>query len=297
MNRRKFVAQTSMMIPAVFLPIPSMDWSVASKYKMGLQLYTVRDAMEEDAIGTLKRVRELGYEDLELYGFDGEKGEYYGRKAKDFKSLLDDMDLTTSSCHYGLQDFFNKPEDQLMRYVDQCIEGAHILGQSYITWPWLDPKFRNIQGFKLLAGKLNKIGERVKAGGLGFAYHNHGFEFVEHYGQIGYDIIVEETDPDLVKLQLDLYWVAHDSELSCNEWIEKQAGRIVMWHIKDMHKESRDYTELGNGSIDFTPILPAAEESGLEYYYLEQGGNFAVNSMQSITDSAAYFKKHLKKYL
>ncbi len=284
-------------MPAVLLPIPSFDWSMTSRYKMGLQLYTVRDAMEEDAIGTLKKVRALGYEDLELYGFDGEKGEYYGQKAVDFRNLLDDLDLTTSSCHYGLPAFFDKPEDQLMRYVDQCIEGAHILGQSYITWPWLDPKFRNIQGFKLLAGKLNKIGERVKAGGLGFAYHNHGFEFIEQYGQIGYDIILQETDPELVKLQLDLYWVAHDSTLTSNEWIAKQPGRFVMWHIKDMHKESRDYTELGNGSIDFHPILPAAEQSGLEYYYLEQGSNFAVNSMQSIADSAAYFKKHLKKYL
>ena len=264
---------------------------------MGLQLYTVRDAMEEDPIGCLQKVRAMGYEDLELYGFDGEKGEYYGMKSKDFKMLLEDSDLTTSSGHYGLPAFFDKPEEDLMRYVDQCIEGAHALGQSYITWPWLDPKHRNIQGFKLLAGKLNKIGERVKAGGLGFAYHNHGFEFIEHYGQIGYDIIVNETDPDLVKLQLDLYWVAHDSKLSSNEWIDRQAGRIVMWHIKDMHKESLDYTELGNGSIDFHPILPEAKKSGLEYYYIEQGSNFAVNSMQSIADSAAYFKQHLKKYL
>ena len=286
-----------MLLPAVCLPFPKIDLSLKSKYKMGLQLYTVRDFMEKDPKDCLQKVRVLGYEDLELYGFDGEKGEYYGMKAKDFKMLLDDVDLTTSSGHYGLPAFFDKPVEDLMDYVDQCIEGAHILCQDYITWPWLDPKFRTIQGYKLLAGKLNKIGERVKAGGLGFAYHNHGFEFIEHYGQIGYDIIVNETDPELVKLQLDLYWVAHDSKLSCNEWIDKQPGRFVMWHIKDMHKESRDYTELGNGSIDFHPILPQAEEAGLKYYYLEQGGNFAVNSMQSIMDSAMYFTKHLKKYL
>lgn len=286
-----------MLLPAAMMPVPSFGFNSRRKYKMGLQLYTVRDAMEADPIGTLKQVRALGYEDLELYGFDGEKGEYYGYKAKEFKQILDDTGLTTSSCHYGLPAFFDQPEGHLMTYVEQCIKGAHILGQKYITWPWLDPKFRNIESYKKLAGMLNRIGERVLSGGLGFAYHNHGFEFEDHNGEIGYDIIITETDPVLVKLQLDLYWVAHDSALSANEWIALQPGRFVMWHIKDMHNESRDYTELGNGSINFHPILPEAEKAGLEYYYLEQGSNFAVNSMQSIEDSAAYFKKYLKKYL
>ena len=286
-----------MALPAVLMPIPSFSFSLKSKYKMGLQLYTVRDAMEADPLGTLKKVRAMGYEDLELYGYDGEADTFYGFKSAEFNKILQDSDLTTSSCHYGLPAFFDSPEEDLYRYLDQCIEGAHTLGHSFVTWPWLDPKDRNIEGFKKLSGKLNKIGERVVAGGLRFAYHNHGFEFEDHNGQIGYDIITNDTDPELVKLQLDLYWVAHDSEISSEEWINKQAGRIVMWHIKDMHKESRDYTELGNGSIDFLPILPLAEKSGLEYYYLEQGSNFAVNSMQSIADSADYFKKYLKKYL
>ena len=297
MKRRNFIRNSSMALPAILMPIPSFSLSLKSKYKMGLQLYTVRDAMEKDPIGTLKQVSAMGYEDLELYGYDGEAGTFYGFKAAEFKKILEDVNLTTSSGHYGLPAFFDSPEEDLLRYVDQCIEGAHAVGHSFVTWPWLDPKDRNIEGFKKLCAKLNLIGERVKAGGLRFAYHNHGFEFEDHNGQIGYDIITNQTDPELVKLQLDLYWVAHDSQLSSEDWIRKQAGRIVMWHIKDMHKESRDYTELGNGSIDFLPILPLAETSGLEYYYLEQGSNFAVNSMQSIAASAAYFKKHLKKFL
>ena len=297
MKRRKFIQQSSMAVPAAFLPWPEFLMKPASKYKFGLQLYTVRDAMEADPIGTLKKVRAMGYEDLELYGYDGEAGTFYGFTAVDFKKMLEDADLTTSSCHYGLPAFFDSSNDDLLRYVDQCIEGAHAVGHSFITWPWLDPKDRNMEGFKKLVPKLNAIGDRVVKGGLRFAYHNHGFEFDDHNGEIGYDLIVNETDPDLVKLQLDMYWVAHSSKLTSNEWIAKQPGRIVMWHIKDMHKVSRDYTELGNGSIDYHPILPEAEKSGLEYYYLEQGGNFAVNSMQSISDSAEFFKKHLKKYL
>lgn len=133
--------------------------------------------------------------------------------------------------------------------------------------------------------------------GLGFAYHNHGFEFEDHNGQIGFDIILNETDPELVKLQLDWYWVMHSSKLRPAEWIAKAPKRYVMWHIKDMDKITRDYSELGNGSIDYNQILPEASQEGLEFYYLEQGGNFAKDSMQSIADSAIYFKENLQKFL
>ena len=297
MDRRKFIKKTSVAMSATLLPIQGFSMKESFKYKMGLQLFTIRDAMAKDPIGSLKIVRNLGYEDLEIYGYNGDEDTYYGFKTADFKKILEDHELTTSSGHYGLQDFFNKSTDDMMRYVDQCIHGAHILGQDYITWPWLAPEFRNIEGFKKLTGKLNTIGERVTKAGLGFAYHNHGFEFEDHNGEVGYPIILNETDPELVKLQLDLYWVKHSSKLTPKQWIAKQPGRFVMWHIKDMDKVSRDYTELGNGSIDFHPILPEASNAGLEYYYLEQGGNFAKNSIQSITDSANYFKKHLQKIL
>lgn len=93
------------------------------------------------------------------------------------------------------------------------------------------------------------------------------------------------------------YWIMPSSKQSPAELISKQPGRFVMWHIKDMDKVSRDYSELGNGSIDFTVILPEASRAGLQYYYIEQGGNFAKNPIQSITDSASYFKKHLERYL
>ncbi|PCJ95013.1 MAG: xylose isomerase [Flavobacteriaceae bacterium] len=264
---------------------------------MGLQLFTIRDAMEKDPIGSLKIVQSLGYEDLELYGYDADKGTFYGYKSSDFKQILDDHQLTTSSCHYLLFKYLNSPIDDLNRYVDQCIVGAKALNQSYITWPWLDAESRTLDKFKLVSERLNHIGERVTKAGLGFAYHNHNFEFIDQGGETGYDIILRETDPSLVKLQMDLYWVMHSSKLSPKELIESQPGRFVMWHIKDMDKVSRDYTELGNGSIDYTKILPDPSTSGLEYYYLEQGGNFAQNSIQSITDSAVYFKKHLQKYL
>jgi sugar phosphate isomerase/epimerase len=296
-DRRNFMQRSGLLMASAMVPFSSFSMTNAHKYKMGLQLFTIRDAMAEDALGSLKKVRALGYEDLEIYGYNGDKGTYYGYKAADFKKILEDHDLTTTSGHYDLPAFFDKPKDELMRYVDQCIEGAHIMEQPYITWPWLAPNFRTIEGFKQLTGTLNAIGERVTKAGLAFAYHNHGFEFEDHDGQIGYDVILNETEPELVKLQLDWYWVMHSSKLRPGEWIAKAPKRYVMWHIKDMDKVTRDYSELGNGSIDYNQILPEASQEGLEFYYLEQGGNFAQDSMQSIADSAIYFKKNLQKYL
>lgn len=264
---------------------------------MGLQLFSIHKDMTNDPVATLKAVKAMGYEDFETYGFDENKGTYYGYKAPAFKKILDDLHVTASSGHYAFSPYLLKPDDDLNRFVDQCIKGAHTLGMKYITWPWLAPGLRTPDNFRLLAKKLNTIGERVTAAGLGFAYHNHDFEFTDYGGKNGYDIILSETDPSLVKLEMDLYWVMHSSKLSPKELVKNQPGRYVMWHIKDMDKVSRDYTELGNGSIDYVNILPDPMVSGLEFYYLEQGGNFADSPLKSMADSAEYFKKHLEKYL
>ncbi|MFS4491851.1 sugar phosphate isomerase/epimerase family protein [Maribacter sp. 2308TA10-17] len=296
-DRRSFVKQSALIASAAMLPISCVSSDKKPKFKMGLQLFTIRDAMAKDPLGSLKKVAALGYQDLETYGYDGEKGLYYGYKSAEFKQILNDLGLTATSGHYGFSDYFEKSSDAMKRFTDQCIEGAKALDKSYVTWPWLAPEYRTLDNFKPLAEKLNKIGEQVNAAGLGFAYHNHDFEFTDHDGQIGYDIILNETDPSLVKLQMDMYWIKHASKLSPAEWISKQPGRYVMWHIKDMDKVTGDYTEMGNGSIDYIDILSKIDVDALEYYYIEQGGNFASNSMQSITDSAAYFKKHLQKYL
>jgi len=265
------------------------------RYKMGLQLYTMRAAMRSDVDGTLKRIAALGYEELETYGFDPEAIGYYGMPAKAFAQRLRDLKLTAPSGHYDLNRYAGAPVADLTAYVSRCIDGAHALGQTYVTWPLLDEGFRTIDKFKLVAERLNLIGAQIKKAGLQLAYHNHDFEFVEQNGQIGYDIILKETDPALVKLQMDLYWIAHGSKRSPHEWFVRQPGRYVMWHVKDMHKVTRDYTELGNGSIDFTKIWPDAQLAGLKHFFVEQGGNFTKDPFQSITDSADYVKRVLLK--
>ncbi|WP_246203022.1 sugar phosphate isomerase/epimerase family protein [Fulvivirga lutimaris] len=297
MNRRDFIQRTSLIGAAALLPLPTFSMMEKPKYKMGLQLYTIRDAMAANPLATLKAVKAMGYEDFEAYGFDSEKGTFYGYKSAEFKSILDDLELSVTSGHYGFSPYLDKSEDELKRFVDLCIEGAHALNSPYITWPWIAPEQRTMDNFKLMAKLLNIIGEQVTASGLGFAYHNHGFEFEDHNGDNGYDIILNETDSDLVKLQMDMYWVMHSSNTTPKELVDKHPGRYVMWHIKDMDKVSRDYSELGNGSINYVDILPDPEKSGLEFYYLEQGGNFEKSSMDSVATSAKYFKKHLQKFL
>ncbi|KXI29014.1 sugar phosphate isomerase/epimerase family protein [Paraglaciecola hydrolytica] len=301
MNRRDFLQNTGIVAAAsVLLSKSAVSMASTKNYKMGLQLFTVRDEMAKDPIATLKKVKAMGYQDFELYGFDNEQDSYYGFKSSQFKTILDDLELSASSCHYGFSPYLERSESALVRFVDQCIRGAQALNSPYITWPWIAPEQRTLDNFKRMAGMLNKIGEQVAKAGLGFAYHNHGFEFEEHAkvggksGQKGFDILISETDPALVKLQMDMYWVMHSANTTPKKLVEQHPGRFVMWHIKDMDSLSRDYTELGNGSINYLNILPDPAKSGLEYYYIEQGGNFAHSSLESVASSAAYFQTQLK---
>lgn len=292
MTRRTFIQQAGVLAASTGVFPASMQ---RKRYKMGLQLYTMRAALRQDVDGSLKRIAGLGYEELETYGFDPQAIRYYGLDAKEFARRLNDLNLTTPTGHYDLNRFVTTSVDDLKGYFDRCIEGAKALGQTYITWPLIDPDSRTLDKFKVVAERLNIIGAQAKKAGLQVAYHNHDFEFIEQNGQIGYDIILKETDPSLVKLQIDLYWIAHGSKFPANYWFKRAPGRFELWHVKDMHKVSRDYTELGNGSIDFTQIWPDAELAGLKHFFVEQGGNFTHDPWQSITDSAAYVKRVLLK--
>jgi sugar phosphate isomerase/epimerase len=291
-SRRTFMQQAGAFASAALVPAASQP---RRRYKLGLQLFTMRAAMRSDVDGTLKRAAAMGYEEFETYGFDPEGIRYYGLPAKTFAQNLRDLNLTTPSGHYDLNRFVSSGVDDLKRYVDRCVEGAHAVGQAYITWPLVDEGFRTIEGFKAVAERLNVAGQQIKKAGLQLAYHNHDFEFVEQNGQIGYDIILRETDPALVKLQMDLYWIARGSKLTANQWFRRQPGRFVMWHVKDVHRTNLGYTEVGNGTIDFTRIWPDASLAGLKHFFVEQGGNFTHDPFRSIADSAEYVKRVLLK--
>ena len=288
-SRRTLIKQAGAFASAA-LVLPQQP----QRYKLGLQLYTVRAPMRQDLDGTLKRIAGIGYEELETYGFDPEGSRYYGLDASTFAQRLKDLNLTTPSGHYDLNRYVNTGIDELKRYMDRCIEGARALGQSYITWPLIDPDSRTLDKFKVVAERLNIAGEQAREAKLQLAYHNHDFEFIDQNGQRGYDIIMKETDPALVKLQMDLYWVARVSQTP-GDLFRRAPGRFVMWHVKDVHKVSGDYTEVGNGTIDFTKIWPDAELAGLRHFFVEQGGNFTHDPIRSITDSAEYVRRVLLK--
>lgn len=271
---------------------PQKKSSPLRKYKIGLQLFSVRDEMAEDPKGTLITLKEMGYEDFETYGFDPETGTIYGYSVTAFKALLDELGLTVTSGHYGFAGLMESSPEEVSAYVEKCISAAKTLESPYLTWPFVLEDYRNQSGFERLAKLLNQIGQQVTEAGLGFAYHNHGYEFEDWGGTTGYNIILENTNPNWVKLQLDMYWAVHSGKIP-QELVAAQPGRYVMWHIKDMHKESRDYTEMGQGSIDYSIMLPDPKTSGLKYYYIEQGGNFAVSSMESAKTSIRYVKENL----
>ena len=291
-SRRTFLRQQVGIVASAALGWPMAE---SRRYKLGLQLFTMRAAMARDVEDTLTRVAAMGYQEVETYGFDPQAIGYYGMSAKAFAERLRAHGMAAISGHYDLNRYVTTSVDDLRRYVDRCIEGARVLGQTYITWPFLDADSRSIETFKIVAGRLNIIGAQIKKAGLQLAYHNHDFEFIEHDGQIGYDIILKETDPALVKLQIDLYWIARASKLTPHDWFTRQPGRFVMWHVKDMHKTSRDYTEVGNGTIDFTRIWPDAALAGLQHFFVEQGGNFTHDPFRSVSDSADYVKRVLMK--
>ena len=297
MERRNFNKSLALLALSGLNRIDPNLFDTNSDYKMGYQLYSIRDEMAKDPIATLKALKAMGYQDFELYGYEDLEDNFYGFKSKEFKSILDDLNLTITSGHYGFSPYLDKSIDELKAYVDRCIVGAKALNSDYITWPWIAPKQRTMDYFKLMAQRLNVIGEQVTQAGLSFAYHNHGFEFEDHDGETGFDIILRDTDSDLVKLEMDMYWVMHSANFTPKDIVEDQPGRVTLWHIKDMDKLTRDYTELGNGSIDYHQELPDPKKSGLQYYYIEQGGNFTINSTESARSSAEYMKSDLIQYL
>lgn len=269
--------------------------STSNPGKMGLQLYTVRDAMERNVLGTLKALKAMGYTNFESYGYDANSKTYYGMSPEVFKNELKSLDLNSNSGHYGFADYMWSSKDELIAYTDSCIEGASRLGDEFIVWPIVREEDRTPDGFKRLVEQLSIIGERAFAAGMGFAYHNFGYEFAQYEQFMPYKYIIEQTDPAHVQLEVDFYWVARAVIFTPKEVIELAPGRFPLWHIKDMDKVTQDYTELGNGSIDYENLMPDPARAGLKYHYIEQGGNFAENSMSSVAQSAAYFQKHLRQ--
>ncbi|MDQ6531699.1 sugar phosphate isomerase/epimerase [Flavobacterium sp. LHD-85] len=287
-SRRNFIVTTGLAATAV-LASPSFALSM-NKKEIGLQLYTLRDELPKDVKGTLEKVAKAGYTTVETYGFSV-KDQFWGLTPHELKKILDDNGLKAVSGHYNLGSFLY---DGNTTELVASIEAAKILKSDFLTVPWIDEPFRrSIADYKKIAARVNEAAKMCKKAGLKLAYHNHDFEFQKYDGVTGYEILLKETEKDLVYFELDLYWVIHSGNNPL-QLFKENPGRFKMWHVKDKDKKNNDLnTEVGSGTIDFKPIFKEAQQSGMVHFFVEQENNFALNSFESIQSSCDFISKNL----
>jgi len=285
-SRREFL-KTSALVSAGLLAAPSL-FAYDKKY-IGLQLYTVRDAMGKDAAGTLARVAEIGFNSVEAtYG----EGKYYGTDPKVFAQLIKQNNLIAPSAHYLLGEEA-KSQGTLLNGWDKAADDAASIGQKFMICAWLSPNERgSLDHYKKLADDFNRAGEISKKAGLQFCYHNHDFEFIQENGKYPYEILLENTDKNLVKFEIDLYWLTRAGQDPV-ALIDKHPGRFPLWHVKDMDRtEKKMFTEVGNGVVNFKRIFEHTKKAGLKYFFVEQD-ICPGDPFNSITQSISYIKKNL----
>jgi sugar phosphate isomerase/epimerase len=285
MNRRAFLGTS-----AATLLGSDLSWALPADHKIktvGVQLYTVRDAMKTDFDGTLAKVAQVGYKEVEFAG-------YFDRAPKDVAAVLKANRLTAPSCHVGYDIVEKKWSEQ--------IEAAHTIGHEFIVCPWIDPAQRTEpDGFKRAADLFQKAGEQSHKAGIQFAYHNHTFEFQPSDalgGKLPYDVLLA-TDPKYVKMELDLCWISVAGKDPI-AYFNKYPGRFPLVHVKDMKqlpkgaegptaspdKEMPNMTEVGGGVIDWKHIFANSGKAGIEHYFVEH--DFPADPFASITKSYGY---------
>jgi sugar phosphate isomerase/epimerase len=240
------------------------------KFGVGLQLYTIRDAMAADVAGSLKKVAGLGYEYLELANYSN--GKFYGFAPKEFKKIVDDLGMKVLSSHTQVE-AAGITVDNAKKMADDHAK----LGVKYCVQPWVEEKDRNIESYKRMVSEWNKVGKIMKGVGIQFGYHNHNFEFANLNGVVPYyDIYMKELDPELVTMEIDFYWATKAGQDPV-EMFKKYPGRFQLFHMKDMSTKQApfftiikdDISPVGAGLIDFKRILAAKKIAGMKYLFVE----------------------------
>lgn len=269
MKRRTFLTGCAGLAATFALPARG----ASSRFPIGLQLYTVAAEIAKDLPGTLKAVHDIGYREVETAGFAG-------LSVTEFRKRLDDAGLTCVSCHLPLAD------GELQRQFDSAHAlGAHFVVAATMSNSKTGKNAADIAGagdraaFDAMTQDMNRIGAAAAKAGLQFAYHNHDFEFKKFGdGQMAYDLLLKQTDKDLVKLEIDCGWMVlggHDPIAT----MRRNPGRVRMLHIKDFAPttarpstttEGHQGTELGRGFIDYKPVLAEARRAGVQHYFVEQ---------------------------
>jgi sugar phosphate isomerase/epimerase len=290
MNRRTFI-ETS-VATALLTSLPSRAFAASHQIeKVGLQLYTVRSLMKDDFAGTIGRVAQVGYKEVEFAG-------YYDHSPADVKAILVKDGLTAPSAHF--------PYEAIETKWTETLEAAKVVGHSYIVCPWVDEKLRkSSDGWKKVVDLFNQAGATSKKAGIQFAYHNHTFEFVPDPnlgGKLPYDYLLENTDPKFVAFEMDLCWITvsgHDPLA----YFAKYPGRFPLVHVKDVKElpkvapdkkdefvdtvfEKKIMTDAGSGVIDWKRIFAHSEQAGIKHYFVEHDS--PADPIASITASYKY---------
>ena len=290
-TRRTFLKTTSvlsaglMIAPSTFKPKDSL---------IGLQLYTVRNAMDKDPKATLARVAQIGYTSIEGATYTGSE-KFYGMGPQEFKSVLKQNGLAFPSSHYMLgEQKINgiSHKGTMLNDWDKAVDDAAEVGLKYMVCAFLMESERgDLDHYKKVADDLNVAGERCKKSGIQLCYHNHNFEFVKQGDQYPYDILMS-ADKDLVKMEMDIYWVKK-AGMDPLQLFKKHPGRFPLWHVKDMdNTPAQNFTEVGNGIINFKEIFKHKNEAGMKYFFVEQDKT-PGDPFVSIGESIAYIKKNL----
>ena len=276
-HRRDFLKSSALLATAAMV-FPMASFS-PDKKTIGLQLYTVRDKIEQDLKSTLEKVAKIGYNSLEAAGYNPTDGTFYGMAPNAFVKLLGDLGMNLNSSHTVFE------PDQ----ADKVIGDAVAAGVKYIIYPFLPEQFRtNLDGWKATADKFNKLGEIAKRNGIRFGYHNHAFEFDKMDGEIPFDLLISQTDPSLVTFEMDLYWVTKGGQNPI-DYFKKYPGRFELWHVKDMVKTvDMFFAPVGSGRIDFAGIFAEKETAGMQYAFVEQDSFKNMDSIESIEMSYKY---------
>jgi sugar phosphate isomerase/epimerase len=271
MDRRNFLATLS----AATLLRSRFSWALPDEHKIdavGVQLYSVRGDMKKDFDGTLAKVAKIGYKEVELAGL-------FDHSAQEVRTILDKNGLAAPSAHVEYK--------YLGAEWPKALEDAHTLGQKFIVCPFVDAKLRpDENSWKRVAQHFNQAGEASKKAGIQFAYHNHDFEFKPLNGKLPYDILLAETDRDLVKMEMDLFWITKGGQDPI-AYFARYPGRFALVHVKDMKKDG-EMTEVGSGNIDWKKIFARSDQAGIQHYFVEH--DEPKSPFESIRTSYEYLK-------
>ena len=287
MKRRNFLIKSSLLSASAVAPLSMganeffSSTNVPSR-KFGLQLYSVRNDMVKNTKLTLKNLASYGYKQLE--GYEGSKGLFWGMSNIDFKNYLSDLGMKMIASHCD-------QTGDLEGFRKKCDQAAEI-GVEYLICPSLSPR-KELDTFKRHAERFNKNGEIAKRSGIKFAYHNHGYTFEKIEGVYPHDILMNNTDSDIVDFELDIYWIIVAGEDPI-EWFNKYPNRFTHCHVKDAMKTNKrsgfESCTLGKGMIDFKTILSHGKKRGLKHYIVEQEAYQDSTPMEAARDNVTYMR-------